>query len=186
MPLLRHVKASPLLIALSLSVLCACGGALGGDGRREAIQTALDADPPSQQVFSGRWCDKVSDKYRKVALVHIKDDGTQISTYPRAEKQCYLYSWEPSAHIASKTIPITGTGYFTAAIGRFIIDKVGTEADVSTGFGTVKATPFKAHFQVNEVGKQLIAAGIATPAPDISDGQVALHKDADGKWIVTR
>ena len=171
-----------LTVAVCFSVV-SCGTGSDQAARITAIQTALDTKPPSHEVPNGRSCFKDPGAYRKIAYVHIKKDESPDFT---GSKTCFFLSWEPSVHLTEERIPITGSVYYTAPIGRFVVDKIGTEADVTTGFGTIKATPFKAHFQQNDVGKELIGAGIATPAPDITDGQVALHKDADGKWLVTQ
>jgi len=175
-----------IIMAVSIAALSG-GGASSNDGKAAAIQVALDTKPPIAEVISGRRCGETAADFAQGdprAYAHIPGakvvrDGSRALPFvsPPRTAPCYQVSWPPSV----QQEPYKSVG--EVAIGKFLVDKVGDDQDVTTAVGTMKATPYKAHFVANDMGKALIDAHLATPPPDITDGQAALHKDADGKWI---
>jgi len=49
--------------------------------------------------------------------------------------------------------------------------------------GSGQAAPFRAHFEPTELGKELIAAGLATRPEDVPNGHATITKDADGNFV---
>jgi hypothetical protein len=91
-------------------------------------------------------------------------------------KKCRDVTWDPSANVRSSGMEGNGE----AMLGSFVVDKIGDEQDMPLG---MKVTPYKAHFVPTDLGGSLIAAKLVQTPQDIGDGQVVMHKDADGKWI---
>jgi hypothetical protein len=189
----RAVSTAAITSAL---ILAGCGGSASnsgsgsGDARAAAIQKALDARPVIGAVRSGRLCGRPEDfahiarlldpkAYTHVPGAHITPNGTKhrvgggLATEP-----CMFLSWDASTGIINS--PTRDYGAETSAkMGRFVVDKVGDEQDGPMG----KTTPYKAHFEPNDLAKALIAAGIVERPADVNDGPALLHKDADGQWV---
>ena len=95
--------------------------------------------------------------------------------------RCVKLTWSPSSGIRNLPPPdYGGANYADALLGHYVVDKVGEEQDGAMG---LKVTPYKAHVVLNELAKSLIAARVVRAPADVTDGQVLLRKDADGKWI---
>jgi hypothetical protein len=161
-----------------LACLAGCGG--GDDaGRIAAAASAVNNPPPQQIVPVGHYCYTNDDntnaaKYKTTSFVKVTPEAPQqlIMT----TMACSKFTWDSSAGIPKGA---TATYYLT--IGKYVVDKVG--ADAAGGpFGETVA-PFKAHFEPNDIGAALIAAGIADRPADIDNGSVPLHKNADGNWV---
>jgi hypothetical protein len=186
------------IIAVAVTALCGCGGgsAPQADGRAAAIQKMLNADNPAANgsdkrptaigIINGPACSTSAPhpagrdnpaSYAHIPGVHVvaratsrNPDGTRTT--------CWTVTWDASTGIYHENV-----GFSTAwavPIGTYIVDKVGDE---QTGPLGIKVTPYKAHVETNALGKALIAAHITMIPKDITDGQSALHKDADGTWI---
>jgi hypothetical protein len=176
----------PMMAAFAIASAGCSGTSNDGAEKAAAIQKNLDTEPPIAEVISGRRCGETAADfaqgdpraYAHVPGAHVARDGTRaMPDWPPRMAPCYQVSWPPSV----RQEPYKSVG--AVAIGKFLVDKVGEDEDVTTAAGVIKATPYKAHFVANDMGKALIDAHLATPPSDITDGRAALHKDADGKWI---
>ncbi len=164
------------------AALVGCGG--GGDGaaRLAAVQKALDAHPPAIGVPRGKACEVGSpvadaymdpNKFSHVKEVKVTPDGTGMGI-GMAQDPCYKFTWDSSVTFDQPAFPGVGV-----AIGRLIVDKVGDDETVGSG----QAAPFRAHFEANDLGKELIAAGLAQPPRDVPNGHATITKDADGNFV---
>jgi hypothetical protein len=185
----RNNKESPVSkprVRVACVVLAAalggCGG--GGDGaaRLAAVQKALDAHPPAVGVPRGKACEVGSpvadaymdpDKLSHVKEVKVTPDGTGMGI-GMAQDPCYKFTWDSSVTFGQPAFPGEGV-----ALGRYIVDKVGDDETVGSG----QAAPFRAHFEATGLGKELIAAGLATLPQDVPNGHATITKDADGNFV---
>ena len=178
------MNATAKIAALCVVVVAsACSGAANDvPGKTAAIQALLDSSEkrPAVMVPNGKNCPGWMSTlptdiaaFQAIKEVHVSKDGA-----------CYDFTWDASALIlpGERMGPLGPVHIFTAPVGRYIVDKVGDEADGPAG---TKITPYKAHFEKNAIGPELLAAHEwnGKAGDDITDGQAVLHKDADGKWI---
>lgn len=167
-----------------LFFLSACSGGAGGgdDGRMAAVQTALDANPTVLTVPNGKTCHSdvywgaiAPDKFKGLGYVEVKSAGSETGLM--GTQSCTTVTWSKSANVKPS---IGDEERAQLPVGRYVVDKVGEEQDGPMGS---KVYPYKAHFEVNAIGKDMIARHMAQEPPARPDSIVALHKDADGKWV---
>ncbi len=175
----------PDSVRISLVIAAiATGGCGGGDGgARAAVQKALDASPPVLGVPRGKACEidsSVDDawmdptRFKSIKEVKIAPAGRGEGIL--ADAPCYTFTWDSSVVFDPKAQVFDGVA---VTLGRLIVDKVGDDESV----GGVQAAPFRAHFEASDIGKELIAAGLANQPQDVPNGHATITKDADGNYV---
>jgi hypothetical protein len=163
--------------------------ACGDNGRLKAVQAAMDASArqPILSVPNNDYCGQLyaktvgrrdldPDSYKGMSHVSV----TPVVTHDfMGAHNCFHFAWDSSARFDAFG---TAEDRSNLIIGRYVVDKVG---DDQTGLFGAKIAPFKAHFEANDIGKMLIARGLARAPNDIENGQATVGTDADGKWVVS-
>jgi hypothetical protein len=163
---------------LAIMTLAACGGRAASnapvlDARGTAVQKALDDAPPRFIIAYGNKTATDAAKYKGFPHVHLTPVKTHASSYT-------VVTWDKDMPIVP-TPTYMGRSYPSGIIGRMIVDKLG---DDQIGAFGVKVTPFRAHFEINSLGKELLLRHIIEVAPtDITDGHAEITKDADGNFV---
>ncbi len=176
----------PDSVRISLVVAAiATGGCGGGDGgaRAAAVQKALDASPPVLGVPRGKACELDSpavdawmDPARFKSIKEVKIAPAGHGEGILSDAPCYTFTWDSSVVFDPKAQVFDGTA---VPLGRLIVDKVGDDETVAGA----QAAPFRAHFEANEIGKELIAAGLVNQPQDVPNGHATITKDADGNYV---
>jgi hypothetical protein len=177
-----------LLALVACALVAGCGGATtsSADPRAAAIQKYLDATPnlPYAPVANGPECAGPGRPspalYRTVPGAHVRAQPVQRES-DGSIVRCYTVTWDASVPVAMRALCAMCGSTPQTPFGRFVVDKVGEEQSGPLG---IKVTPYTAHFVPNSVGEHLIAVKLASRPNDISDGQAALLKDANGNWVV--
>jgi len=177
----------PVRIRISLVVfavsIAGCGAGGDGGARTAAVQKALDANPPVLGVPRGKACELDSavvdawmDPTRFKSIKEVKIAPAGYGSGILADAPCYTFTWDSSVVFDPKAQTFNGTA---VPLGRLIVDKVGDDETV----GGVQAAPFRAHFEATDLGKELIAAGLASRPQDVPNGHAMITKDADGNYV---
>ncbi len=177
----------PARIRISLVVFAAsiagCGAVGDGGARTAAVQKALDASPPVLGVPRGKACEVDStvddawmDPTRFKSIKEVKIAPAGHGEGILADAPCYTFTWDSSVVFDPKAQVFDGVA---VPLGRLIVDKVGDDESV----GGVQAAPFRAHFEASDIGKELIAAGLANQPQDVPNGHATITKDADGNYV---
>ena len=192
-PARPRLGAKVLAATLVATVLVACS-ANDTEARKAAIQRTLDASPARVEVYAGYVCRAARsnsgypqgdpEKLATVPHVHVgpvvqrpsMQDIMPIDKFKSyGTKPCRLVTWDSTANVQAPSI-----GWLSpVVIGRWVVDKIGEEQTGNMG----KFTPFTAHFEANDIGKGLIAAGLQSAPADVPNGMAALYKDANGNWV---
>jgi hypothetical protein len=168
-----------------LATLTCCGD----NGRLKAVQAAMDASArqPRLSVPNNDYCGQLyaktagrreldPDSYKGMSHVSV----TPVVTHDfMGTHNCFHFAWDSSARF---DVFGTSEDRSNLIIGHYVVDKVG--GDQTGPFGA-RIAPFKAHFEANDIGKLLIARGLAKAPDDIDNGQATVGTDADGKSVVS-
>ena len=180
-----------VILVATVALLTGCGSGAGHSNERNAaVQAALDAKPPVATVYAGYVCLTYGsypqgdpNRYTGIPGAHVGPvlkrplyegivQPSQIKS-GGPTKPCRAVSWDAGSGVKHSS---AGSTYGLATLGRYILDKVGDDAQQLGG----TYAPFRAHFEPSATGKALIDAHIVHAPSQSREGSMFMSKDADG------